>query len=134
MVIGAGGFVGSAICARLAAGKVPVLALTRNELDLLKPEAAATLQRLLRADDGVVFVSALAPTRNNAMLIDSLRMAGAVSAALAAQLRCGLFGRCQSGGRALMPAAVKPAGQCISDARLCCAQRSSCRSRSCGRP
>ena len=85
VVIGAGGFVGSAICARLAADEVPVLALTRTELDLLKPEAAATLQRLLRADDGVVFVSALAPTRNNAMLMDNLRMAEAVCAALAAQ-------------------------------------------------
>src|SRR5262245_24792423 len=85
VIVGAGGFVGSAICARLAADKIPVLALTRNELDLLKPEAAATLQRLLRADDGVVFVSALAPTRNNAMLIDNLRLAEAVCAALAAQ-------------------------------------------------
>jgi UDP-glucose 4-epimerase len=85
VVIGAGGFVGSAICTRLAADKVPVLALTRNELDLLKPEAAATLQRLLGADDSVVFVSALAPTCNNAMLIDNLRMAEAVCAALAAQ-------------------------------------------------
>jgi UDP-glucose 4-epimerase len=85
VVIGAGGFVGSAICTRLAADKVPVLALSRNELDLLKPEAAATLQRLLRADDSVVFVSALAPTRNNAMLIDNLRMAEAICAALAAQ-------------------------------------------------
>src|SRR5262245_60812641 len=85
VVIGAGGFVGSAICARLAADKVPVLALTRNELDLLKPEAAATLQCVLRAEDSVVFVSALAPTRNNAMLIDNLRMAEAVCAALAAQ-------------------------------------------------
>jgi nucleoside-diphosphate-sugar epimerase len=81
VVIGAGGFVGSAVCARLAADKIPVLALTRNELDLLKPEAAAMLQRLLRADDSVVFVSALAPTRNNAMLIDNLRMAEAVCAA-----------------------------------------------------
>ena len=43
VIIGAGGFVGSAICARLAADKIPVLALTRSELDLLKPEAAATL-------------------------------------------------------------------------------------------
>src|SRR5256884_5750980 len=85
VVIGAGGFVGGAICARLATDKVPILALTRNELDLLKPEAAATLQRLLREDDSVVFVSALAPTRNNAMLIDNLRMAEAVCAALAAQ-------------------------------------------------
>src|SRR5262245_18370870 len=85
VIIGAGDFVGSAIYARLAADKVPVLALTRNELDLLKPEAAVTLQRLLREDDSVVFVSALAPARNNAMLIDNLRMAEAVCAALAAQ-------------------------------------------------
>ena len=85
VVLGAGGFVGGAISARLTAEKVPILALTRNELDLLKPEASATLQRLLRADDSVVFVSALAPTRNNAMLMDNLRMAEAVCAALAAQ-------------------------------------------------
>jgi UDP-glucose 4-epimerase len=85
MIIGAGGFVGGAICDRLAADKVPMLALTRNELDLLKPEASTTLQRSLRADDSVVFVSAFAPTRNNAMLIDNLRMAEAVCAALAAQ-------------------------------------------------
>jgi nucleoside-diphosphate-sugar epimerase len=85
VVVGAGGFVGGAICARLAADKVPILALTRKELDLLSPGASATLQRLLRADDSVVFVSALAPTRTNAMLIDNLRMAEAVCAALAAQ-------------------------------------------------
>src|SRR5262249_61139025 len=85
VIIGAGGFIGGAICARLGADKVPALALTRQELDLLKPEAAATLQRLLRADDSVVFVSALAPTRNNVMLIDNLRMAETVCAALAAQ-------------------------------------------------
>jgi len=85
VIIGAGGFVGGAIGARLTADKVPMLALTRNELDLLKPEASTTLQRLLRTDDSVVFVSALAPTRNNAMLIDNLRMAEAVCAALAAQ-------------------------------------------------
>jgi nucleoside-diphosphate-sugar epimerase len=85
VVLGAAGFVGGAISARLTGEKVPILALTRNDLDLLKPEASATLQRLLRADDSVVFVSALAPTRNNAMLIDNLRMAEAVCAALAAQ-------------------------------------------------
>jgi UDP-glucose 4-epimerase len=85
VIIGAGGFAGGAIGARLTADQVPMLALTRKELDLLKPEASTTLQRLVRADDSVVFVSALAPTRNNAMLIDNLRMAEAVCAALAAQ-------------------------------------------------
>jgi nucleoside-diphosphate-sugar epimerase len=85
VVIGAGGFVGSAICARLAADRIELVALTRKELDLLKPDAAKTLQALLRAEDSVVFVSALAPTRTGAMLIDNLRMAEAVCTALAAQ-------------------------------------------------
>jgi UDP-glucose 4-epimerase len=85
VIIGAGGFVGSAISACLTSDKVPMLPLTRKVLDLLKPEAPGTLQRLLRADDSVVFVSALAPTRNNAMLVDNLRMAEAVCAALASQ-------------------------------------------------
>jgi UDP-glucose 4-epimerase len=85
VVIGAAGFVGSTICKRLAADKIPLLALTRKELDLVQPQAATTLQRLLAANDSVVFVSALAPTRNHTMLIDNLRMAEAVCAALAAQ-------------------------------------------------
>src|SRR5262249_20874759 len=86
VIIGARGILGGTISACLTADKVPMLPLTRQELDLLKSEAAAgTLQRLLRADDSVVFVSALAPTRNNAMLIDNLRMVEAVCAALAAQ-------------------------------------------------
>jgi UDP-glucose 4-epimerase len=85
IVVGAGGFVGSAICKRLAAGEIPILALTRKELDLLNSGAAAALQAMLRPDDSVVFVSALAPTRTNAMLIDNLRMADAVATALAAQ-------------------------------------------------
>ena len=85
VVIGAGGFVGSAICARLAADKVEVLRLTRKELDLLKPDAATLLQRMLGADDSVAFVSALAPTRTNAMLIDNLRMAETICVALTVQ-------------------------------------------------
>jgi len=85
VVIGAGGFVGRAICARLAADRITLLTLTCKDLDLLKPDATKTLQGLLRPDDSVVFVSALAPTRTNAMLIDNLRMAEAVCTALALQ-------------------------------------------------
>jgi UDP-glucose 4-epimerase len=85
VVVGAGGFVGSAICTRLTAEKTPHLALTRNDVNLLGPDAVTKLQRLLRSGDAVVFVSALAPTRNNSMLIDNLRMAETVCAAAAAQ-------------------------------------------------
>jgi nucleoside-diphosphate-sugar epimerase len=85
MVLGGGGFVGGAICARLAAEKAPHVALTRKDVNLVEPEAATKLQRMLRPGDAVVFVSALAPTRNNSMLIDNLRMAETVCAALVTQ-------------------------------------------------
>jgi nucleoside-diphosphate-sugar epimerase len=87
VVVGAGGFIGNAICTRLAAEKVPHLALTRKDVDLLEPEAAAKLQRMLRPGDAVVFVSALAPTRNNSTLIDNLRMAEKCAAVAAGSWR-----------------------------------------------
>ncbi len=85
VVIGAGGFVGGAIVEQLRRDGVAVLGLTRNEIDLLQDGAAAKLATMLRAEDGVVFVSALAPARTSALLVQNLRMAEAVVQALASQ-------------------------------------------------
>ncbi|HUC62279.1 MAG TPA: NAD-dependent epimerase/dehydratase family protein [Alphaproteobacteria bacterium] len=85
VIVGAGGFVGGAVRRNLEARGVPTLALTRAEIDLLAPDAAAKLAPLLRPTDSVLFVSALAPTRTAAMLVDNLRMAAAVAQALATQ-------------------------------------------------
>ncbi len=85
VVIGAGGFVGGAIAQRLAQEKVPVLGITRKDVDLLQPGAGKKLAGLLRADDSAVFVSALAPARNTAVLMQNLVMAEQVMQALAAQ-------------------------------------------------
>lgn len=83
VVVGAGGFVGSAIVRRLAADGVPTLPLTRRELDLLAADAAGRLQTLVQPTDGVVIVSALAPVRAVPMLVPNIRMAEAVCEALA---------------------------------------------------
>ena len=85
VVIGAGGFVGGAIARQLAQDQVPVLAITRKEVDLLQPEAGKTLADVVREDDAVVFVSALAPARNSVALMQNLAMAREVIAALAAR-------------------------------------------------
>ena len=85
VVIGAGGFVGGAIARELARQGVPVHGLTRKEVDLVADGAAARLGSYLKAEDSVVFVSALAPSRTTAMLVANLRMAEAVGQALAAQ-------------------------------------------------
>jgi nucleoside-diphosphate-sugar epimerase len=68
VVLGAGGFVGGAIVRRLAATSIPVLALGRSEVDLLLPDAASQLATLLRPDDAMVAVAAIAPVKSIAML------------------------------------------------------------------
>jgi UDP-glucose 4-epimerase len=84
VIIGAGGFVGGAIAQQLQHEKVPVLSLTRRDVDLLQEGAAKKLAGLLRDGDTAVFVSAIAPARNSAALMQNFVMAEQVIAALAA--------------------------------------------------
>jgi nucleoside-diphosphate-sugar epimerase len=83
VVMGAAGFVGGAIAARLARDGIPVVALGRKEVDLLHPEAAQKLRQLLRPDDSFVAVSARAPVKNPDMLVENMLMARAMVRALA---------------------------------------------------
>ena len=83
VIIGAGGFVGSAIRKKLAADSVATLPLTRVELDLLAADAARKLAQILRPSDSVVMVSAIAPVKSVPMLMQNLKMAEAVCEALA---------------------------------------------------
>lgn len=85
VVLGAGGFVGGAIARELVREQVPVLGVTRQDVDLLEERAEKKLAGLLRADDAVILVSALAPARNSAALMQNLAMAEQVIAALIAQ-------------------------------------------------
>ena len=87
VIIGAGGFVGGAVRQQLTQDGVPVLALTRAEVDLNAEGAAAKLGDQLKDDDSVVFVSAVAPARNTGLLMQNLRWAEAVTQGLAARLR-----------------------------------------------
>ena len=72
VVIGAGGFVGRAISSRIVKTGVPVVGLTRKDLDLLSPNAIDFLSDLLREDDAVVAVAAIAPCKTPEMLRDNL--------------------------------------------------------------
>jgi nucleoside-diphosphate-sugar epimerase len=83
VVMGATGFVGGAVAARLVRDGVPVLALGRRDVDLLAPDAAERLAALLRPGDAFVAVSARAPVKNADMLVENLIMARAMARALA---------------------------------------------------
>ncbi len=82
VIVGAAGFVGKAVANRLIAQGVQVLGITRSDVDLLAADAANQLATLLRKSDTLVMISAKAPVKNNAMLIDNLRMMAVVCDAL----------------------------------------------------
>ncbi len=79
VVLGAQGFVGRHVLATLSANGIDTLGLSRNQVDLLDAEAAHQLLSYLKPEDVLVFAAAIAPCKNNAQLINNLRMAEAVS-------------------------------------------------------
>lgn len=82
VIVGAGGFVGRALAGRLQAQGVNTICITRSELDLLASDTSEKLTSMLRKSDTLVMIAAQAPVKNNAMLIDNLRMMSAVCTAL----------------------------------------------------
>jgi len=82
VVMGAGGFVGSSIKNRIEKDGVPVLALTEQSLDLLDKSASRRLGELLKGDDTLIVVSAIAPCKNNRMLLQNIMMMEAVCSAI----------------------------------------------------
>lgn len=82
VVLGAGGFIGGAVLRRLSREGIPAAGLGRPNLDLLASDATMALAQALRPTDTLVFVSAKAPVKNAAMLLENLRMAEAVAGAL----------------------------------------------------
>ena len=84
VLLGAGGFIGKAVLAKLHGLGIPVLAPRSGELNLTEPAAAERLAGLLRPTDAVVMLSALTPDkgRDVATLMKNLTMMQSVCAAL----------------------------------------------------
>jgi nucleoside-diphosphate-sugar epimerase len=83
VVVGATGFVGAAVAARLDIAKVTVLRVTRREVDLLRPDAADRLAALLEPEDVLVAAAAIAPCKTVDMLRDNILLAHAITKAAA---------------------------------------------------
>lgn len=82
VVVGAGGFVGAAAVNRLITRGIEVIAIARQDINLVSDQAAGQLASILRENDTLVFIAAQAPVKNNAMLVDNLRIASAVCTAI----------------------------------------------------
>ncbi len=85
VILGSGGFVGGATVKRLETEGVEVLALPRAELNLLADGAAEQLAETLQETDALLVISAKAPVKNNAMLLDNIAMMKSVCDALEKQ-------------------------------------------------
>jgi nucleoside-diphosphate-sugar epimerase len=75
VVVGAAGFVGKAIVARLQQDHVEVLRLNRKALDLLAADAAERLSGHLRDGDVLVAAAAIAPCKTSVQLRDNISLA-----------------------------------------------------------
>lgn len=84
MLLGARGFIGTAIRGQVEAQGIPVIALTSAELDLAEATAVDKLAVLLKPSDAVVMLAALTPDkgRDIATLMKNLAMMQSVCAAI----------------------------------------------------
>jgi nucleoside-diphosphate-sugar epimerase len=82
VILGAGGFVGSALTERLKPEKAAVCALGRSTIDLLDPASSERLASLLQPEDALVVISARAPCKTPAMLEENVKMMRSVCEAL----------------------------------------------------
>lgn len=87
VVLGTKGFIGARLCTLLREQGLPVHEVSSSQADLTKRETADRLAATLRADDHLVFVSALTPDkgRDAATLMRNLEMAITVIDALTKQ-------------------------------------------------
>ena len=84
VLLGANGFIGSAIRRQIEAQGIPVIALTSTEIDLAEATAVDKLAALLKPSDAVVMLAAITPDkgRDIATLMKNLAMMQSVCAVL----------------------------------------------------
>lgn len=85
VIIGAKGFVGSAITKKLLAEKVTCIGITRDDIELTHTEAAQQLAAQLQPEDAVVVISAKAPCKTYGMLLENIQMMKQICDALVMQ-------------------------------------------------
>jgi len=83
--MGAGGFIGASLINSLRLNKIPYLALSSGNLNLLDSDAPGRLADVLNSDDTLVVISAIAPCKNNEMLFQNILMMKAVCEAVEKQ-------------------------------------------------
>ena len=82
VVMGAGGFIGASLLKLLSDKNIPHVALTSSNINLLNYEAADKLSGVIHPEDTLVVISAIAPCKDNQMLLKNISMMTSVCAAI----------------------------------------------------
>jgi UDP-glucose 4-epimerase len=84
VLLGANGFIGRNLAAKLAANGLPVVAIGRDQVDLTKDSAQQKLSAWLQIDDTIVFLAALTPDkgRGTAAFLANVHIGEVVCSAL----------------------------------------------------
>jgi len=80
--MGAGGFIGASLVKLFSKKNIPHVALTSSHLNLLDAESSNKLIDILQPEDTLVVISAIAPCKDNQMLLKNIAMMTAVCAAI----------------------------------------------------
>jgi len=82
VVMGAGGFIGSSLIKLLSKKNFPHVALKSDNMNLLDADASNKLTDILKPEDTLVVISAIAPCKDNQMLLKNIAMMASVCAAI----------------------------------------------------
>ncbi|MEI8173110.1 MAG: NAD-dependent epimerase/dehydratase family protein [Deltaproteobacteria bacterium] len=82
VVMGAGGFIGASLIKLLSKKNVSHEALTSSNLNLLDAEASKKLTEAIQPEDALVLISAIAPCKDNQILLKNIAMMASVCAAI----------------------------------------------------
>jgi nucleoside-diphosphate-sugar epimerase len=82
VILGAGGFIGGACMNKLQSAGIDTVGITRTEVELMADGAADHLCKYITETDALVVVSAKAPVKDNAMLLDNITMMKAICTAI----------------------------------------------------
>jgi len=85
VVMGAGGFIGASLVKTLKSSTIPHIALSEENLNLFDSDASDRLADILNSEDTLVVISAIAPCKNNEMLLQNISMMKAVCEAIEKQ-------------------------------------------------
>ena len=86
IILGKHGFIAKRLCKELKKNKINFISFSKEKLNLEKKKSIKVLNKIVSAEDKIVFISAIAPVKNTDMLLRNIKILNNVSEALKGKL------------------------------------------------